>query len=212
MIALEAAPGVSLLLPVPPGAAEEPDSALPSLDVSAVPGARVVVRRGFASADLTLRAACVIAPSDRWAPGLQELVLGRATAIATAGVSVASRWEPGPIQAIDDRFEQRVIGRAGERETAAVQHVLAFVGPEHSVLVCSVICGGESGTCPGVVAAVSVRGTLASPPPPSLLVRSVLHVAERPYEAAAAACIAGAALAAWLIARRPKVPGRRFYP
>jgi hypothetical protein len=52
-------------------------------------------------------------------------------------------------------------------------------------------------------------GPPAAPPPPSALVRSVLWVAEQPYEAAAGAALAGVALVAIVLARRPKVPVRR---
>lgn len=211
MITLDVAAGVTLALAVPDGAIEEPQGALPAIDVSAVPGARVAVRRGFTGSGVTLRAACVVAPSDRWAPGLEELVLGRATAIATANGG-ASRWEPGPIERKGDRFEQRVTGRAGDREIASVRHVLGFAGEGHDAVLCSIFCGGDDLACSGIVAAASVTGPLTDAPPPSLLVRAALLTAERPYEAALSASLVIAALVALLVARRPKVPGRRYYP
>jgi len=227
MISIELAPGVRLALGLPEGGREEAESALPAVDVSAVPGARVVLRRGFVVGEtggVVVRAACVTAPSDRWAPGLEELVLGRATGLATAGLGVTvERWEVGAIARVGERFEQRVTGRTGEREVAAVQHTLGFVGASHEVLVCSVACAereggglavggarGGGGRCDEVVGAVV--GPLVGPPPPSLMVRAVLFAAEQPYEAAAGAAVLCVAVIAVVLARRPKVPGRRLFP
>jgi len=144
MIVIDVAPGVTMRLATPADAREEAEASLPSFDVSAVPGARVVVRRGFASDAMTVRAACVIAPSDRWAPGLEELVLGRATGVAQASVGVpVERWEAGSIVSAGARFEQRVIGRTEGREVAAIAHTLGFVGAEHEVLLCSLACASR---------------------------------------------------------------------
>lgn len=217
MISVEVAPGVTLRIAAPPGAREEPESALVPIDVSAVPGARVVALRGFADGAVTVRAACVVAPSDRWAPGLEELVLGRATGLAAAGLRVPiERWDAGPIEKRSDRFEQRVSGRVGDREAAGIAHTLAFVGKEHEVLVCSVACAAAPDAprqaCASALAGSGVTGALAAAPPPSPLVRSVLFAAEKPYETAAIAIVLGALAIALLLARRPRVPGRRFYP
>ena len=54
----EIAPGVVLTLAAPAGVVEEPEASLPPLDVSAVPGARVALKRGMAGDGLVLRAAC----------------------------------------------------------------------------------------------------------------------------------------------------------
>ena len=232
----EIAPGVVLTLAAPAGVVEEPEASLPPLDVSAVPGARVALKRGMAGDGLVLRAACVLAPSDRWAPGLEELVLGRATALATGSLHVSvDRWESGPIRSSGARFEQRVTGRAGDREAALVAHTLGFTGADHEVVLCSIACaaaagGGDAGArapaaagaggakgpaatrCEGVLAASVIEGPLEGPPPPSMLVRAVLLAAERPYEAGGIAALAGALVVAALLARRPRVPGRRGFP
>ena len=211
MITAAPAPGVTLRLAVPEGARDEAESALPAIDVSAVPGAKVTVRVGARSGATTVRAACVTAPSDRWAPGVEELVLGRATGLAIAGLGAAvERWEPSAITSEGGRFEQRVTGRARDREAAIVRHTLGFVGEDHDVLLCSVGCAGAG--CEEVVARSELTGELVGPPPPSALVRAVLLAAERPYEAGAGAAVAAAAVVAALVARRAKVPGRRLFP
>lgn len=211
MIIAAPAPGVTLRLAVPEGARDEAESALPAIDVSAVPGAKVTVRVGATSGATTVRAACVTAPSDRWAPGVEELVLGRATGLAIAGLgATVDRWEPSAITSEGGRFEQRVTGRAGDREAAIVRHTLGFVGEDHDVLLCSVGCAGAR--CEEVLAGSELTGELVGPPPPSALVRAVLLAAERPYEAGAGAAVAAAAVVAALVARRAKVPGRRLFP
>jgi hypothetical protein len=202
VIAFEIAPGVTLRLGALDAAREEPESALPAIDVSAVPGARVVLRKGFEGPTVRVRVACVVAPSDRWAPGIEELVLGRATGLAIAGLGVpVERWDPTPIASAEGGIEQRVIGQKAGREAAVIRHVLHFVGPSHDILLCSIACAAPS--CADVVAAADLDGPLVGPPPPSLLVRSALLAAAHPYEAA---------LVALLLRRRAKVPGRRFYP
>jgi hypothetical protein len=250
----DVAPGVVLKLAAPAAAREEPEDALPPLDVSAVPGARVTVKRGLSGDGLALRVACVVAPSDRWAPGLEELVLGRATGLVTASLGVTvDRWEGGPILTSGARFEQRVAGRTGDRETAAIAHTLGFVGPDHDVVLCSIGCAMRAGdrdagagegapaagttapasvttsdpgprdvqprspetlrvSCDEVLGASSIEGPLEGPPPPSMLVRTVLLAASRPYEAGAIVALASVVVVAVLLAKRPRVPGRRRSP
>src|SRR6185369_15826152 len=107
--------------------------------------ARVAAHRGFSDGTTVVRAACVLAPSDRWAPGLEGLILGRATQLVSAELRApVDGWDAGPIVASGNRFEQRVSGRAGEREIAAVAHTLGFVGADHEVLVCSIACSSPS--------------------------------------------------------------------
>lgn len=233
----EIAPGVVLTLAAPEGVEAEPEASLPPIDVSAVPGARVALKRGVQGEGLVLRAACVLAPSDRWAPGLEELVLGRATGLATGSLPVrVDRWESGPIRTSGARFEQRVTGRAGDREAALIAHTLGFTGPEHEVVLCSIACavrsgGGDAGAragsgagagagegrgpdarCEAVLAASAIEGPLEGPPPPSMLVRAVLLAAEKPHEAGGIAALASALVVAVLLAKRPRVPGRRRFP
>ena len=75
------------------------DTSLPTVDVPPIPGAALALRRGLtAEGGVELLAVCARAPSDRWAPGVEELVLGRATGIAR-----------GALQAEVDRFDTSAI-------------------------------------------------------------------------------------------------------
>ena len=121
---------------LPASATEEPAEALPRVEVSSLKGARVGLRRGFVDeeAGLGFRAACVEAPSDRFAPGVEEIVLGMATSIArnaaSDGVTI-ERWDAEGITRHEGRFEQAFTGRGtgGDRPvTFRGRHVLGFEG------------------------------------------------------------------------------------
>lgn len=209
--------GVFISLSLPQGAREERESALPVIEVGGLPGASVALRRGFTSPDgVIVRAACVRGPSDRWAPGVEGLVLGRATGIAREAIDAPlDRWDAGPIQAIGDRFEQRLEGegRAGESGPALAargRHLLGFVGEARDVVVCSVVCverRGSSATqerCSELVDAASAGGSLTPPPAPSVMIRAILLAAERPREALAVSFAVTLCLVAIVLARRPR--------
>ena len=196
---------------MPEGAIEEPTASLPRLDLPPIAGAEVASRRGWtAEGGLTLRGACVRAPSDRWAPGVEEIVLGRATAMARGAVPAElDRWSAGEIRTAGDRFEQKLDGTgaaAGTRIEAAGRHILGFVGPEPRVFLCTVVCAEPEGghRCAGLVDGAEPFGSFAPAPPPSLSTRAILLAAEHP---AAAVAISGAltlAAITLILARRPR--------
>jgi hypothetical protein len=216
------AAGVRLRLPLPGAAREEPPEELPAVDLSAIAGARVALRRGLqGEAGLTLRALCATAPSDRWAPGVEELVLDRASALARSAVPGAiERWEPGPAPAwTGQQFEQRFEGAARAADGSLAirgRHLLGFADEERAALLCTVLCvepapappGAETDRCRPLVEAVTLEGALSPPPPPSLLARGLLLAAEHPGPAAVLLAVIGAAGIAFLLARRPRRPSR----
>ncbi|HSO00434.1 MAG TPA: hypothetical protein VLS89_19215, partial [Candidatus Nanopelagicales bacterium] len=183
------APGVALRLPRHADAREEPEGALPAVDLSAIAGARVVVRLGLTGPEgVRVRALCAAAPADRWAPGAEELVLDRANALARPGApGEVTRWDAGPIRELiatagaKGGFEQRFEGvaRAGDG-TLAVRgrHLLGFTD-EPAALLCTALCAepavdaAAAPRCDPVIHAVTLEGALAPPPPPGLLVRGL---------------------------------------
>src|SRR5690242_12299378 len=124
--------GVTLRLALPREASPLPAARLPFVDVSTLPGARVPLRLGFAGSDgVELYAICAAAPSDRWAPGVEDLVLGRASAIAQGALGEVERFEAREITRAGPRFEQRfeaVARRDGEPRAAVGKHLLGFAG------------------------------------------------------------------------------------
>ncbi len=204
--------GATLVLRLPEGAVRELDEDLPSLAVPSLPGARIVVRRGYRSPDLlTLRIACMAAPADGWAPGVEEIVLDRATQIArdTLGDGVLS-LSAGERTHAGSGFEQRFEGVLGMGDTFTFRgrHWLGFAGDPREAIVCTAVCtevqGLRSGACDGLVEAATTAGTWAEAPPPSLLVRTLLFAAEHPHGALAALVAFSLAAAAWIVAKRPR--------
>ncbi len=202
--------GITLRLALPEGAAPLPDAALPFVDVSTLPGARVPLRLGFAGAGgVELHAVCAAAPSDRWAPGVEELVLGRATAIAEGALGEVERFEAREIARAGPRFEQRFEAfarRGGEPRRAIGKHVLGFAGEAREALLCTAACSEPRGgdRCAPLVESAQVEGAFSSAPPPSLLVRGVLLAAEHPGPAAVIVGAATIAAIALVLARRPR--------
>jgi hypothetical protein len=202
--------GASLVLAPPAGAAREADEALPAIDVSSLPGARIALRRGYTGGGLTLRAVCAAAPADGWASGVEEIVLGRASQLArdALGGEVA-RFAVGESAAVGPGFAQRFEGAVRRGDEALVvrgRHWLGFAGDPRQAVVCTVVCTEPAGVhgCDAAIALSEPSGTWSSAPPPSLLARVLLLAAERPYPAAGALLVASLGVAALILARRPR--------
>ncbi|WP_437952357.1 hypothetical protein WME98_17555 [Sorangium sp. So ce296] len=206
------APGLALRLSLPAGARDAPPEALPAIDVSAIAGAKVTLRRAVEADDVSLRAVCATAPSRRWVTGLEELVLDRASGLVRGALGVAiERWEARPIRGIEQRYEQPFegAGRAGERAVAIRgRHVLGFAGREHDAALCSVVClepaQGAGARCEALLGATEIEGAFVAPPAPGLLVRAIFLAAEEPLAAAAGLGVLAAAGVAVVLARRPR--------
>ena len=198
---------VRLELVLPDGTRGESSEALPALDVSMVPGARVVDRFGVRRlGGITLRAACVQAPTDVWAPGIESLVFDRATALARGASSLPLVWAPGTIERRGGLFEQRLAGTSPRSSSGAMRHLLAFAGPRQDGILCSFVCASEdrSEACAAIVDAARLTGTLADPPGPSALARLLLLAADRPRAALACFVAIAAAVVVLVLARRPR--------
>ncbi len=204
--------GATLRFVVPASAVEAPTEKLPRFDVSGLPGARIAMRRGFLDdTGSNVLIACVEAPSDRWAPRMEEVVLGIANGVAHRAMTerfTLERWDAGAILFQDERFEQKLFGRA-QREGSFVKlsgkHVLGFEGANHEVVLCSTICDEprDHDECTGIVAQSNLEGLVAQPQP-SLLVQTVFLAAERPWDALGCAGIVGLLLVGFVLAKRPR--------
>jgi hypothetical protein len=209
-VALRVVPGVEVRLALPEGAAPEPSSDLPAVDVANLPGAAVPLRAGYRVGALTLRIACATAPSAGWAPGVEEIVLGRASQIARGALAgEVERFEPGDVRTLGARIEQRfeaTVRRNGEPLAARGRHVLGFVGSARDGVLCTLACTepAPGGRCDALVHGAEVEGTWVEAPPPSLFVRGILLVAEGPWEAAGVLGLAALLLIALILARRPR--------
>jgi hypothetical protein len=204
--------GARLALDAPEGAAREPESALPFVDLSSLPGARVAAREGWTRGPLTLRAVCATAPASGWAPGVEEIIMGRASQIARGalGVTVTS-LDAGEIDHTQQVFVQPFSG-AAERGADALsltgRHYLGFAGEPRAAIVCSIACTEPAGAhaCAPLIERSGPAGLWQDPPPPSLVVRSILLAAGQPYIALGVLAVIAVVLAALVIARRPLRP------
>jgi len=202
--------GVSLALEVPAGAVREPDDALPVIELPGLPGAWTAARLGYRSGPLTLRTACLAAPASGWAPGVEEIVLGRASQLARGALDgEVTRFDVGQAARSGPRFEQRFVGtlrRGKDVFSVHGRHWLGFAGDPRAAIACTEVCtepvAGHA--CEALVSAADAQGAWLDAPPPGLVASAVLLSAHHPREAAgvlAAASIAAVALLLW---RRPR--------
>ena len=204
--------GASFSVLVPRGAIAEPESALPAIDVSNLPGATVPVRAGFhdATTSVSVRVVCATAPSRGWAPGVEAIVMGRASQIARGAIGGdVARFDAADTAKVGARFEQRFTAtarRGGETTRAVGEHVLGFAGEARDAIVCSVVCAEPEGAraCDALVEGATTTGAWVEAPPPSLAVRAILLAADRPTEAMAIVAATAIAIVAIVIARRPR--------
>ncbi|HTJ80981.1 MAG TPA: hypothetical protein VL400_04635 [Polyangiaceae bacterium] len=176
---------------------ETPQAALEPLDVSKLPGASVVARRGFSRASDAVDVGCARAPSDRWVDGIEGVLFERATALALRSAHV----KPDALASAGGSAEahvlrQRLEGTVGAR-ALVVEHALFFVGDRRDVELCSVVSVGS--TRP----ALDVRGDLRAAPEPGLFMRAVVGTAEHPVAAGVGVAILGALAVAVLLWKRP---------
>jgi hypothetical protein len=170
----------------------------------------VLVQRGYADGRVTLRAVCAAAPAGGWAPGIEEIVLGRATQLARQALpGAASRFSASEAVSVGTRFELRfeaTLGPEGGILSARGRHWLGFAGEPREGLLCTVACTEPApGTaCEPLLASAAPSGTWLDPPPPNLAARALLLAATSPWEAALALAVASLAAAAVILARRPR--------
>jgi hypothetical protein len=185
---------------------------LPSVDVPPIPGASIALRRGIAAdGGLRLVAVCARAPSDRWAPGVEELVLGRATGIARGALQgEIDRFDAAAIVASGPRFEQPFEGalhRGAVPLAFRGRHLLGFTDQSQKAVLCSVICTeppAATSRCAPVIGSLEATGSWTSAPPPSLPIKAILGAAERPAIAFGIAAALGLVIVAAIFARRPR--------
>ncbi len=212
---LQLAAGASLILAPPAGAVREADEAQPTIDLSNLPGARIAARRGYTSGGLTLRAVCAAAPAGGWAEGIEEIVLGRATQLAREALGRDARggevvrFAVGESAAVGQGFAQRFEGavrRGDEVLTVRGRHWLGFAGEPREAVMCTVVCSEPptEHACDAAIVLSEPTGAWLSAPPPNLVARVLLLAAERPYPAAGVLLAASIAIAALILARRPR--------
>jgi hypothetical protein len=188
-MALEVA-GLELALALPDGAQPTEPSAV---DLSVAPGASLVQTRAWAARGHEVQLVCVAGDAWFWSPGLEAPTLDAASALTRKTLAlpslVTTGVRPGP------PFEQSYSG-----DGVTGRHWLGFAGDQ--VVVCSLSCRGDGGSCDQLVEGASMSSEAVPAPGPVLAAATSL--AARPQATAlgvVAVAVLGAALILW---RRPR--------
>ncbi len=192
----------------PEGGTAVGTDALPFIDVSRLPGARIVTREGVTSPHVDVFVVCAQAPSDHFAKGLEDLVMSYATSFAKRALA-AQKVEPlrvEPLTIDGDRCEQRVHGEGENR--AELRHILGFVGDDREAALCTIACvsraHGDDNACASIVDGAAVYGPFGPAPAPGIAAQIMVGAAENPALALAIALTLAALMGLLLIVKRPR--------
>lgn len=180
-------------------ASKRVDLAPESVDVSRLPGARIVDLARFEAEPMLAFAGCASGASDRFAPGLEGVLFDRAAGLAfqTMGITTSDLVVERDLS--DARsYEKLTTGRT-DRGPLVVHQRLSFTGPERDLLLCTVACAG-----PGCEQArLVLDGEPPEPPPASTLLRAFFYAAEHPTPVLGGAGVFVLMLVAIVLWRRP---------
>ena len=209
-VAWPAGDGVSVRLPLPPGAAALKEDSLPVVDLSSLPDSKVVLRRGVARADGSsgpdhvsdsVYAICIRAPGSHLPAEMEPLVFDRLNSAARSELAKAgtvTRFDEGVATEKDLHAEASYsaeanlgpgVGAASVKLKQRMEgrHVIGFVGDAADVLICSLACvefSTESARlCPALLAGATVDAPFVSPPKPSLPSRLAFAAVRHPLSA-----------------------------
>jgi hypothetical protein len=196
----------------PSGLSPVAEGALPSIDVSRLPGARVVTRLGWSDgaepreSRTELFVLCAEAPSDRFAPGLEEMIFSYASSFARKQLEPTglTLWHGRAPTSAEARYAQRVSAEGTRR--AELVHVLGFVGPDHDAALCTLACvePKEARVCDGLVDGATPVGAFVEAPPPNLIASAILGAAESPRTTLALVLLLAFAITFALVVKRPR--------
>ncbi|MDW8249586.1 MAG: hypothetical protein RMJ98_09820 [Myxococcales bacterium] len=225
----DAGPGAKLRFQGFPSATPPDSAALPQVDLTELPGSRIVLRRGVQQTSsgldhqgASLFAVCLQAPSTALPPHADEVAFDRMEVRIreefTRDGAQMNLFAPGPrvelgkLQVLPFSGEATPLkARSGIKKYLRGKNFVGFVGEPPEILVCSFACVETSTVphtlCGPVVESASLEGVFVPPPRPSALVRAALRVRERTVPAlglllGALLIFAGAGVVLWP-ARRP---------
>lgn len=189
----------------PEGARALDPASLPKLDVSRLPGAELLGRLAFEAPSARAGGGCARGSSGRFVPGIEGVLFEKATWFALQGAELApDALELRANETSGGVTRQSLRGRRGD-DAVAIEHLLAFAGPDSDVVLCSTVCVGDAAICE-VASRIELEGASSPPPTPGLFVRGALAAVEHPYEAALGLGLGAALLVALVLAKRPRDP------
>ena len=180
------------------------------LDLSSAPGAALALHQAWKLADGGgLELACVHAPASRWIPGLEDAVLGAASAMVRSHTGWGS-FSPGDVRPVGGHLEQSFSLPAdgpGAAATGTGRHLLGFAGRPPQVVLCSLVCTSSASAtaadCAQVAGSVTSHG-LGAAPPPGWLASALGWAARSPQLTLGAAGLCALAAVALLLRFRPR--------
>jgi hypothetical protein len=221
----EAGPGVSLSLTPPHPSTLLHDKALPEVDLSSFPGAKLALRRGVSHAgggsehgSDSLKAVCVRAPGANLTSEMRLIAFEKLTDAVRAeegkgsaqveSLDTADIRDEGflSVQPFSGRVSPASGDPAKQHRTFEGKHIIGFIGDGPEAVACVVLCSELSAdgarVCPGLVAGASLDAAWVTPPGHGLLGRLGRASQRRPIPAlglitGVGLVLAGLVLAAW---------------
>ena len=186
------------------------DDVLPTADVTALPGAQIVLRRGVTarragSTETRVVGLCVRASSADWSSGFEGLAFDKLDELTRRDLErrgVVDHFEAMPQVDDANRFERHYVADAtlglektkprpieaasapGRKVHVEGHHLVGFVGTVPDLLVCSVSCAEGAGenvpACPTVLGALRFDGPFVTQPRGSRWAQWGGHLLRRP--------------------------------
>lgn len=169
-------------------------------DVSKVSGARVVAWLDFRNDTSHTLAGCVVAPSTRFASGIEDVLFERATSLALSSLGATPRELSVTAHRTNERSFEQIRSGKSDRGSLVVHHLITFDGEESELVLCSLACEGQSCS----TAMLSVEGEPPLAPPPNTFVKAITWAAERPQLAVAGLGFVVLLVSAIILWRRPR--------
>lgn len=170
-----------------------------TVDLSAVPGARLLHEAAWRVGDHgELAITCVRAPVPMWLPGLETSVMAGAV-VLTERTLEAGRVEPSVLEPRGHGWQQRFSLSEGNAIKGHGVVLVGFGGVDDELRACSVVCLADGGCRPDL----ELHGEWAHPPD-SAVAAALVAAAAMPGPSACALSAVGALVVSAVLWRRPR--------
>lgn len=195
---------VNAVLAAPASLPALPDAQLPSPDLTGVPGAKILLRRGVGKGDTRVEAVCARADASAWAPGVETLVFDKLddvmkTELGNRG-TVESFHDQPAVEPDGKRFERPFDGtvtlgldknKPRPLDTSGLpkarfngRHTIGFAGEPEEIVACTLFCTDTDNTaCTDFAATATIDGDLLAAPTPTAVGRFMTDLAKKPLAA-----------------------------
>jgi hypothetical protein len=189
------------------GVAVAPSAPARSLPEPSIPvsGVRVVASLGWDDSAASVRVVCAQSASDRWIPGLEDLVFDSATGLARAQVADLKSIGLSASRVVGVEGARRTLHGETTHSAISGAHVLAFVGPSRDALLCTLTCvEGVKAACAPILETARFEGKTTQAPAASATVQAALAFADHPLWGVGVAALIALVATGLVLARRPR--------